>query len=221
MSRDSVPHTARPRGAHGAGWLARLLALATVAIGAVLIAGVLWLLVSCPLWWPGAPRLPLPATVELAADTPPAPDPAAATALSGIELRHLRADVEVRFASPWRQWLYVFFALQELALLVVALLLLRHVVDALVRGEVFTHANARRLRWLGLVLLVEAIYAPGISSALSRWLTGGLTFGGEPLLVDWRQATGGTGLAAAWIVLVLSEAFRQGAELREEQSLTV
>ena len=211
----------RLRGAHGAGWLARLLTLATAAIGALLVAGVLWLLVSCPLWWPGAPRLPLPAWVELPAAAAPTPDPATAAQLEDIALRHLRAEVELRFAGPWRQWLYVFFALQELALLVVALLLLRHVVSDLSRGNVFTHANARRLRWLGLVLLVEAIYAPGISSALSQWLTGGLTFAGEPLRIDWRQSLGGAGLASAWIVLVLSEAFRQGADLREEQSLTV
>lgn len=219
MSHDQTAR--RAGGAHGAGWLARLLTLATAIVGTLLTAGLLWLLISCPLWWPGAPRLPLPATVELAAGQAPAPDPATAANLQGIELRHLRADVDVRFAGAWRQWLYVFFALQELALLVVAWLLLRHVVGDIARGEVFSRANASRLRWLGLVLLVEAIYAPGISSALSSWLTGDVTFGGEPLRIDWRQTFSSAGLGGAWIVLVISEAFRQGADLREEQSLTV
>lgn len=211
----------RRSGAHGAGWLSRLLHLAGLALGAITVAALAWLLITLPLWWSAAPRLPLPAVARLATTLAPPVDMAGGGALQDVVVRHLDAELDLKFAGPWAQWLYLFFAVQELVLLTAALLLLRHIVDAVATDDAFGHANVRRLRWLGLVLLVEAMYAPGISSALSGWLLDDVTMGGAPLRVDWSSNLGTASLVGAWIVFILSEAFRQGAVLRDEQNLTV
>jgi len=204
---------------HGARWLHRLLSLVYGGL-AILVAGLaVWLVVSFPLWWPGAPRLPLPGLVEFPAAAWPVLDAAANS--GGFEIDAVHGVVTARFDNPWHQWVGLLLGAVSLALMALAAGLLRLIVGSLAQGDVFSRANARRLRWLGALLLVESFYTPLFAILLSRWIVAGRTAGGAPLGVDWGLEIDGASFATAWVVLILSEVFRQGADLRDDQTLTV
>ena len=44
---------------------------------------------------------------------------------------------------------------------------------------------------------------------------------GAALTVNWFREFGQGGFISGWIVLILSEVFRQGAEMKQDQSLTI
>jgi len=204
---------------HGARWLHRLLSLVYGCLACVVVALAVWLVVSFPLWWPGAPRLPLPGLVEFPAAAWPVLDAAASPA--GVEIDAVHGIVKARFVDPWHQWAGLLLGAASLALMALAVGLLRLIVGSLAQGDVFSRANARRLRWLGALMLAESLATPLFAILLSRWIVAGLTAGGAPLGVDWGPEIDGASFATAWVVLILSEVFRQGADLRDDQTLTV
>jgi len=114
---------------------------------------------------------------------------------------------------------FILRKLGSIAVFLVVVFLLRSVFRTVSAGEPFTPPNAGRIRMIGLVLLATYIIDPciqfGVSSHVVRtYAVTGLAFRTEfPLNVSLIFI----GLA----VIVLGEIFRMGAELREDQALTI
>ena len=211
----------RENRAHGARWLARLLTIGKVIIGIAAAASLLWVIVTLPVWFESAPRLPLPVEVAIS------PDPDLITTGSDIspfqtsELIRVQGELEVEFRNAWAQWLYVFFAMQEFIIVFLILHFMSRIVGSIGRGEAFSAENAIRLRWVGGLMILESRFGPGASTLIAGAALRGVEFAGGTLSVDFFKEFGAGGLFTGWIVIVLSEVFRQGAAMKREQQLTI
>jgi hypothetical protein len=96
---------------------------------------------------------------------------------------------------------------------------LRNVFRSLSRGLPFILANARRIRWVGLAVIfgefgrAAIVYCWSYYTSL-HFVAGGLHFSSS---ADLNPITIVGGLA----ILVIAEVFQQGAQLQEDQSLTI
>lgn len=103
--------------------------------------------------------------------------------------------------------------------ILVVISLLRRVFAMLARGDPFARVNAIRIRWIGILVIVLEL-AKGMAVVgyvhylRSHFEFVGLTLRGDSLLDLEVLFLGG-------VLLVIAEVFRLGAELREEQQLTV
>jgi len=86
-------------------------------------------------------------------------------------------------------------------------------------GVPFDAANAIRMRWLGVLLLVLHVYFGAfdywISTMVTRVLASSRIPIGSALHINWL------GVFIALVLVGLAEVFRRGAALEEEQSLVV
>ena len=96
---------------------------------------------------------------------------------------------------------------------------LRYVFRSLSQGVPFVLANARRIRWVGFAVIFGEIGRAALVYFWSYYTS--LHFTAEGLRfsasVDMNPITIVGGLA----ILVIAEVFQQGAQLQEEQSLTI
>ena len=72
-----------------------------------------------------------------------------------------------------------------------------------------------------LPLIIEAIFGPGASTLIAKVALHGFDFTGGELTVNWFRDFASGGFFTGWIILILSEVFRQGADMKREQSLTI
>jgi hypothetical protein len=194
------------------------MSLLFLVVSLVAVAGTLWLVVSFPLWWSDAPRLGLPVPLAVAEDHEPIP---LTTDLGIIETTEWRGDLEVQFDDAWTQWVYTLVLLVQIFLAAMILDRLRRVVSAFARAEGLGRIPARDLRWAGGLMVLESVLTPAISALVSSLVLGHIASGEVPLGVDWSSGFSQHGFLAGWVLVILSAALQQGAELRDEQSLTV
>ncbi len=110
----------------------------------------------------------------------------------------------------------VFFLLYLLVFYIVHQL--RGVVRSLPESP-FTLDNCRRLTRIGWVLLATQLVFPLIGLAQGWWMSANVESAGVDLAV--RPPIDLTGIFCAALLLVLAEIFRRGAQLEDEQALTV
>lgn len=206
---------------HGARWLANLIGLGQIIIGAAAMGTVLWMLISFPVWWGDAPRIPLPVEVTIFAESDFLALESADSPFRTWELGRMSGELEVTFDSPWTQWAFVFLVLLEFVMVFLILHFLRKIVASISAGEAFSAANAGRLRWVGGLLILEAIFGLGAAIIVSKVALHGVDFTGGELTVSWFRDFSEGGFFSGWIILILSEVFRQAAEMKREQSLTI
>jgi hypothetical protein len=162
-------------------------------------------------------------------DVPVRVDAPAATLVSdwdpqarGFELDHRHGELEVRLdIVPVRLRLLSWFATTAMAGL--ALLFVHQLRRLFVRvrdGAPFDADNARRLRSMGIVLLVLQV----IETAYHFWAAVEVT-----RALDARSSVdlgasldlGGGQIFMAFVLIALAEIFRRGSQLEHEQSLVV
>lgn len=211
----------RSKRTHGARWLAKLLGLGQILITITVAATAIWLLVTFPVWFPDAPRLALPVEVAVFPDGDFLSLKTETSPFQEYELKGLAGELEVKFSGAWTQWVFVFFGLLEFLLVLLILVFLRKIVSSIATGEAFSTTNAKRLRWVGGLLILEALFAPGASTLVSGMAIKGVETAGGELTVNWFRDFGQGGFFTGWIILILSEVFRQGAEMKQDQSLTI
>jgi len=139
----------------------------------------------------------------------------------GITLKRVNGEIALP-QSMMPSW---FFPVEYAALVVffeLVLLFLHHlrVLFRRVReGAPFDAANAIRMRWLGVLLLVANVYYGALDFWLSTMVTRVLASSRLPiglaLHINWF------GVFIALVLVGLAEVFRRGAALEEEQSLVV
>lgn len=197
-------------------WLKRALdvawVLALVVSGLLVIEG-LNALVDGPL----AVRLNLLVPFDL--------DPAAYAIESerlGVEGAAIyEATGELRFRSGSRGLVLMWF-LVVLPVVIAALVVLhqlRRVFQSLAAGDPFVRANATRIRVIGFVVLAMEVVRVLALLGQAYYLEANFAFSAIQLRMVPRPDLGV--LFLGLVLLVIAEVFRQGADLREEQSLTV
>jgi len=70
-------------------------------------------------------------------------------------------------------------------------------------------------RWLAKLIGLGQIVI------VSKFVLHSLDFTGGELTVNWFREFNEGGFFSGWIILILSEVFRQGAEMKRDQSLTI
>ncbi len=143
-----------------------------------------------------------------------------------VEIERAEGELQIKDAVPWGLRYYsLVVGLLGMGLSLGIIYVLRRMVASLKDESPFTRANARRMRWVALLIiglgvarwLFTWIYYRMLSSKVV--LTGieaqmdklnPLTFG-----MQWDYLT--TGI----LLLLLAEVFRQGVALQDEQQLTV
>ena len=96
---------------------------------------------------------------------------------------------------------------------------LRHVFRSLSAGVPFAADSARRIRWVGIAVIAGEIVRTVIVYFWSAYLSQHFTANGLNFTAtaDFNVTAVLNGL----VILVISEVFREGARLQDEQSLTI
>jgi hypothetical protein len=158
---------------------------------------------------PGPPGLSLPVEID--------PGESAMFADAGL----FNATGELRFTTGDRRFL-ILGILDDLVLWILILGLAFHTRQFLVDvidGTPFTFDNARRLKWMGWLLLGVGVTMPVMRFLAGRWALSIVKIQ-NPALSPPIKVDAASILVAAFI-LILSAAFRHGVELEKERSLTV
>jgi hypothetical protein len=129
----------------------------------------------------------------------------------------LRVPLRIKDASP-EQNLYAIGRDIVPGLLVIAVLwLLRRILVSVRQGDPFTAANVRRLRIVGLLLLIGTPIAALTASAFEQALASSVSAPGSGIAIG----VPGGGLIAGLGVFVLAQVFEHGVRMREDIAGTV
>lgn len=105
------------------------------------------------------------------------------------------------------------------ALIMLFLHQLRRIFQRVRAGAPFDAANARRLRWLGLLLIAVAVVNGVAEQVASGAVRVGMASGA--ITVQRGLHLDLSAILVALVLVALAEIFRRGAELEDEQSLVV
>ena len=143
---------------------------------------------------------------------------------SGRELpvKIAKAKAFALIESPTPEWLLIPVKLIRFSIfgfIVWILLLLRQLVRSVKKGDPFNMKNGNRLRWIGFSILIIGIFDFFHDILLNIFITPRLSF--ESIIPKSTIHFNLSLLLVAMIIIVIGEAFRIGAEMKEEQELTV
>lgn len=96
---------------------------------------------------------------------------------------------------------------------------LRRITATLVAEDPFRAENAGRIRIIGFAILVGSLFKSAIATMVGYFVMENVVAQG--IEFNARLSPDGTVIFLGLVVLVLSEVFRQGAMLKEEQDLTI
>jgi len=138
-----------------------------------------------------------------------------------LELEHVRGSLRLPVANlPW--WLFALlwaYVAAAAALMLMFLHHLRRVLQRVRDGAPFDATNARRLRWLGFLALAFAVMTGVSEFVTSLAVRRGLI--SDHVKVPLGFSVDGSVIFFGLVLLTLAEIFRRGAELEEEQALTL
>lgn len=138
-----------------------------------------------------------------------------------LEAEAMRGSLRLPVAMlPWGLFaaLWTYMA-AGVALTLLFLHHLRRTFQRVRSGAPFDGTNAVRLRWLGILALALALLKGVSEFVMSLVVRGGLI--SERLEVPLGLSVDGSLVFFGLVLLALAEIFRRGAQLEEEQSLTV
>lgn len=118
------------------------------------------------------------------------------------------------YALAVLSWTYL-----GLVIALVTIYQLRCVFDSLARRAAFEAANGRRLRMIALAIILGQVARGLLAFAVSRGVEQEMLAPGILLRPDWGVDP--FSVLFGLILLVLAEVFRLGAQMKEEQDLTV
>lgn len=138
-----------------------------------------------------------------------------------LELGDSRASLRLPIGTlPWSLFALLWTYVTAVgALMLMFLHHLRRVLERTRGGMPFDAINALRLRWLGLLALAIAAVTGVSEFVTSMIVRGGLI--SERVEVPVAFSIDGWVVFFGFVLLVLAEVFRRGAELEEDQALTL
>ena len=125
--------------------------------------------------------------------------------------------------NDWRIQLAVYLVKRILTsgLIVAFLYMLHHLLTDAMEGTPFTMANARRLKWIGWLLLGISVAKPVWEGFFTVWILSMIRVQ-NPTFTSWADAPFTFALIlSACFILILSAIFRHGVELEKEHAATV
>ena len=189
--------------------------VATALVALLVLRGVVWLVVSGVQAANGDLRLTMDTVMSF---EPSASLPAGWVVTGDLPVRVTMAN------PPLSQFLLLVGThAPGFLLLVAGLWLIQRVAASIRRGDPFQEANARRLRWVGILLLLGYPLSVFVGGFFQNWF-----FSNEhsPALPPAEITIGFPVISLAAILggfcfLVLAEVFRYGVRLREDVEATV
>jgi len=131
---------------------------------------------------------------------------------------------ELQFeTNDWRIQLAVYLVKRILSsgLIVAFLYMIHHLLTDAMEGTPFTIANARRLKWIGWLLLAISVVKPIWEDLFARWILSMIRVQNPPL-TSWSDAPVTFALLPlACFILILSAIFRRGVELEQDHATTI
>lgn len=145
------------------------------------------------------------------------PETAATGGVKFEGMDDVKGSLELRPLKWWLVLVGTLFALPGIAAGLFGLHLLRTFLRDILAGKVFSAPNARRLSWLGWLILIAGIALPLLQFGNTLFLVrrGGIPEVGVGVGIDSLTIFPGL------LVLVIAAAWHYGVELRENHSLTV
>ena len=143
---------------------------------------------------------------------------------SGRELpvKITKAQALALIESPTPEWLLIPVKLIRFSIfgfIIWILILLRQLVRSVGKGDPFNMKNGNRLRWIGLSILIIGVFDFFHDILLNIFITPRLLF--DSIVLSSSVHFNLSLLLVAMVIIVIGEAFRIGAEMKEEQELTV
>lgn len=138
-----------------------------------------------------------------------------------LEVEDVRGSLKLPVSMlPW--WLFAVLWTYTVTAIALALLFLHHLrclIQRVRSGAPFEAANALRLRWLGLMAIALALLNGLAAFVTSLAVRDGLI--SERVKVPYSLSFDPSLVLFGLVLLALAEIFRRGADLEEDQSLTV
>jgi len=97
--------------------------------------------------------------------------------------------------------------------------LMRQIVRSVGKGQPFIPENGKRLRWIGLSILLIIGFDFLHDILLNLFITPRLTF--DSIVFETSNHFDFRFILLALVILVIGEAFRIGAEMKKEQDLMI
>ena len=143
---------------------------------------------------------------------------------SGRELpvKITKAKALALIESPLPEWLLIPVKLIRFSIfgfIIWILLLLRKLVRSVEKSDPFNIKNGNRLLWIGLSILIIAVFDFFHDILLNIFITPRLSF--DSIIPESSIHFNLSLVLVAMVIIVIGEAFRIGAEMKEEQELTV
>ena len=143
---------------------------------------------------------------------------------SGRELpvKITKAKALALIESPMPEWLLIPVKLIRFSIfgfIIWILLLLRQLIRSVGKGDPFNIKNGNRLLWIGLSVLIIGVFDFFHDILLNIFITPKLSF--DSIIPESSIHFNLSLLLVAMVIIVIGEAFRIGAEMKEEQDLTV
>ncbi len=130
-----------------------------------------------------------------------------------------RGELRVQTTDWFLQFLPNLGLLIALGVALYIVFTLRRMLTSVIAGEPFTEANVRRMRAMGVLLLVIGVVGPGLEYLLVRALLVRVPVSGIVLSAPLDSQT--SVILTGLLLLVLSAVFARGVELERDRSLTV
>lgn len=143
---------------------------------------------------------------------------AGANSVEVADLDDLKGRLELRPLKWWLVLLGGLVALPGVAAGLLGLHLLRSFLRDVLKGEVFSAANARRLSLIGWLMVIAGAVLPILEFAYSLFLIRRAGIGDLPIGVGIDSFGF---VVPGLFVLVVAAAWRYGVDLRQDHSLTV
>ena len=105
---------------------------------------------------------------------------------------------------------------------IICLILVRRIIQTVIGGDPFTQQNGKRLKLMAMIIFLLPLLLHLISSVVANNVISQLKFPDIAIGYDfWDKGNLSTSLFAGLFLFVISEVFRIGTSLKEEQELTV
>ncbi len=139
-----------------------------------------------------------------------------------LPVKITKAQALALIESPTPEWLLIPVKLIRFSIfgfIIWILLLLRQLIRSVGKGDPFNIKNGNRLLWIGLSVLIIGVFDFFHDILLNIFITPKLSF--DSIIPESSIHFNLSLLLVAMVIIVIGEAFRIGAEMKEEQDLTV
>ncbi len=139
-----------------------------------------------------------------------------------LPVKITKAKALALIESPMPEWLLIPVKLIRFSIfgfIIWILLLLRQLIRSVGKGDPFNIKNGNRLLWIGLSVLIIGVFDFFHDILLNIFITPKLSF--DSIIPESSVHFNLSLLLVAMVIIIIGEAFRIGAEMKEEQDLTV